>query len=239
MVRLTPNVLLDAPSYTNPEGARTLVLRNLSIPLLENLSVIGDINEVIDLTDNDLVNLGNFPPSLIKLKTLLVANNRIITIQDDFPNSVSHLESLSLISNNINSFNSLLPLKELKYLNNLSLIDNPIVSNEEDYRLFIIWLFPNLKILDFQKIKDFERDQSISLYGKDFKSQTNKAQELLQLTISSIDRQKSLNKTQEQVEKVLKKLTDEDKQKLKLELKNATSLVEIDRIENALRNGYI
>ncbi|ODQ58051.1 hypothetical protein WICANDRAFT_45418 [Wickerhamomyces anomalus NRRL Y-366-8] len=232
-MRLTPNVLLDAPSFINPQHERTLSLRSLKIPMIENFTVTKDVNEAIDLTDNDIKILGNFP-ILTRLKTLLLAKNRIQTIQDDFYTTVPMLESLSLISNSLASLSSLEPLKNCKRLKNLYILNNHI-SQQEHYRLFIIWLIPQLKVLDFMKIKDKERTQANELFGE-----VEEPTELAKTILNSKPKHILDNdKDDDQIKDVLKKLSEEDREKLKQQLKTATSLSEIDKIETALKNGYI
>ena len=52
----------------------------------------------------------------------------------------------------------------LEDLKTLSLVDNK-VTKVENYRAFVISLLPNLKILDFQKIKPREREEVEAAYG--------------------------------------------------------------------------
>jgi U2 small nuclear ribonucleoprotein A' len=233
-MRLTPNALLAATSTINTNGDRTLSLRSLQLPLLEHLSTLGDIHEVIDLTDNDIRILGNFP-LLLKVRTVLLARNRVSAIQHDVAQFLPQLESLSLVQNNVKSVKDLAPLRKLKRLHSLYLTDNE-VTKEENYRLLVIWLLPQLCVLDFNKIKNSEREQSSLLYGT-FENPPELAKSLFehQPVVQVMD----VDKETQQVEKVLKKLTPEEREVLKTELKNATSLDEIDRIENALKSGYL
>lgn len=232
-MRLNSNSLLACESRINTNGDRVLNLRSLQIPLLEHLDILGDIHEVIDLTDNDLRILGNFP-LLIKLRSLLIANNRITSIQRGLAQFIPQLESLSLISNNINSLSVLEPLKAFKNLHSLYLSNNGI-TNDENYRSFVVWLLPQLTVLDFQKIKQSERSASTEKFGT-FENPSDLAKSILNYSNSTII---EIDKSTQQVERVLKKLTNEEREILKEELKNASSLAEIDRIENTLKNGYI
>ncbi|CCH45666.1 putative U2 small nuclear ribonucleoprotein [Wickerhamomyces ciferrii] len=238
-MRFTPNIILDAPSFLNPDHERTLSLRGKKAPMIENFTVIKDVYEAIDLTDNDLRILGNLP-KLTRIKTLLVAKNRIQNIQDDFYTTVPKLTSLSLVSNKILNFKSLLPLKELKNLENLYLLNNPI-SQKDNYRLKIIWLLPSLKILDFNKIKESERTQAKNLFGDSITNINQIDSNFFNDDINNNNNNEDIDidHDEEQVHTILKKLTEEDRIALKEELKTATSLRQIDTIETALRNGYI
>jgi len=85
--------------------------------------------EAIDLTDNDIATLGNFPLSS-HLTTLLLARNRISNIQPTLSRSIPNLTILSLTQNRISNLADLEPLVALKKLTHLSLLDNPITSKE-------------------------------------------------------------------------------------------------------------
>jgi Leucine-rich repeat (LRR) protein len=85
--------------------------------------------EAIDLTDNDIAILGNFPLSP-HLTTLLLARNRISNIQPTLSRSIPNLTNLSLSQNRISNLVDLEPLVALKKLKHLSLLDNPITSKE-------------------------------------------------------------------------------------------------------------
>jgi U2 small nuclear ribonucleoprotein A' len=52
----------------------------------------------------------------------------------------------------------------LSRLVRLSLLDNPI-NKKENYRLYVIHKLPSLKLLDFSKVKQAERDAAAALYG--------------------------------------------------------------------------
>ena len=85
--------------------------------------------EAIDLTDNDIAILGNFPLSP-RLTTLLLARNRISNIQPALSRSIPNLTNLSLTQNRISNLADLEPLVALKKLKHLSLVDNPVTSKE-------------------------------------------------------------------------------------------------------------
>ena len=96
-------------------------------PRLQKVYLQGQ--EAIDLTDNDIATLGNFPLSS-HLTTLLLARNRISNIQPTLSRSIPNLTNLSLTQNRISNLADLEPLVALKKLTHLSLLDNPITSKE-------------------------------------------------------------------------------------------------------------
>lgn len=111
-----------------------------------------DQHDAIDLTDNSIVALANFP-LLRRLRTLLLANNHVSTVSPALHISLPNLTSLVLTNNNVSELGDLEPLKELKYLRYLSLMGNP-VKEKKWYREWLVWRIPSLRVLDFQRIRD-------------------------------------------------------------------------------------
>jgi Leucine-rich repeat len=120
-----------------------------------------DQHDAIDLTDNSIITLGNLP-LLKRLRTLLLANNRISAISPSIHLSVPNLTTLVLTNNNIVELGDLEPLKELKGLKYLSLMGNP-VREKKWYREWLAWRLPALRVIDFQRIRDKVRTTTIFL----------------------------------------------------------------------------
>ncbi|KAI9303327.1 leucine-rich repeat-domain-containing protein [Cunninghamella echinulata] len=149
-MKLTVDLINDSYTYINTLKDRELVLRDLKIPTIENLGGTKDLNDTIDFTNNDLRILGNFP-RLNRLKNLLLANNRISKIDTGLGQFLPELSTLILTNNDIEDLNEIDSLAELKKLQHLSLLDNPI-TKKENYRLYVIHKLPSLRVLDFNKI---------------------------------------------------------------------------------------
>lgn len=73
-------------------------------------------------------------------------------ISDTLIEQVPNMESLILTGNQMQELGDLDPLVSLKSLNTLSLLYNPVTSRPH-YRLYLVYKLPQLKLLDFQKIK--------------------------------------------------------------------------------------
>ncbi|CDK26455.1 unnamed protein product [Kuraishia capsulata CBS 1993] len=232
-MKLTSQVLAGAPSFLNPAGDRVLSLRGLRAPMIENLGETQDCYETIDFTDNDIRVLGNFPV-LIRLKTILIAKNRVNTIHASFPKSLPNIKSISLIANNITGLADLDALKECSKLENLYLGQNP-VTHTQNYRSWLIWRIPSLKVLDFEKVKDREREVAKALFGT-HDEPTKLANELTKIKATTAGPESKENK---QIDLMITKLTPEARAKLEEDLKKATTLAEIDRIETALKTGRL
>ncbi|KKA29920.1 hypothetical protein TD95_001482 [Thielaviopsis punctulata] len=244
-MRLTPDLIKSSLSYLNPLKERELDLRGPElianplwtrtghrIPNIENLGVAGP-HDSIDFTDNDIQTLGNFPLSP-RLTTLLLARNRISSIQPTVANSIPSLKSLVLASNNLQKLGDLEPLSVFKHLTHLVLMDNPI-TKLENYRYWVIRTCPTVRFLDYAKVKQAERERAAELFGS-IDVPTALASEILG------------NKSDGPVESsdaaptsklARMKLTDKEKLRLQDMIKNATTLEEIIKLEKILNEGRL
>jgi U2 small nuclear ribonucleoprotein A' len=111
-----------------------------------------DQHDAIDFTDNSITVLGNLP-LMRRLRTLHLSNNRIMSISPNIHLSCPGLSTLVLTNNNIQQLGDLEPLKELRHLQYLSLLGNP-VREQKYYRSWIIYRCKPLRVLDFTRIRD-------------------------------------------------------------------------------------
>lgn len=191
-------------------------------------------NDAIDLTDNDIAQLGNFPLQP-RLRTLFLAQNRISNIQANLSSSIPNLTTLVLTKNRISELADLDSLGGFKKLVHLTLKDNPVTS-KENYRLWIIWLCPSVRFLDFAKVRDTERRKATELFGT--------ADEPSELA-SKIKGMKSKgfvvptytngadSPSKERI------WTEEEKSKMRAAIKAASTLAEMARLEKDLAEGRI
>lgn len=185
---------------------------------------------MIDFTDNDIRVLGNLP-KLQRLKGLLLSRNRISHIQPAIASTLPNLESLVLTANSLSRLADLDALAEFSNLTHLILLDNPVTS-QQHYRSYVLWRCRSLRVLDFEKVKTKEREYADKLFGSP-ESPTPLALQIMgSKSVAIIDG--TLGEKQ-----MLRKLTEEDKENLRQTLKKASSLAEIEKIENALKSGYI
>ena len=73
-----------------------------------------------------------------------------------------NLTTLVLTNNNIAELGDLEPLKDVKSLQYLSLLGNP-VREKKWYREWLAWRIPSLRVLDFQRIRDKVRSITLHL----------------------------------------------------------------------------
>jgi U2 small nuclear ribonucleoprotein A' len=83
----------------------------------------------IDFTDNDIQVLGNFPLSP-RIRTLLLARNRVSVIQPALPTAIPNLRNLVLASNQLTDLTDLDVLGKFARLTHLVLMDNPVTKKE-------------------------------------------------------------------------------------------------------------
>ncbi|KAM7406677.1 hypothetical protein PAMP_001039 [Pampus punctatissimus] len=162
MVKLSAELIEQAAQYTNPVRDRELDLRGYKIPVLENLGATLDQFDTIDFSDNEVRKLDGFP-LLKRLKTLLMNNNRICRVGENLEQSLPGLTELVLTNNNIQELGDLDPLATVKTLTLLSLLRNP-VTNKKHYRLYVINKIPQIRVLDFQKVKLKERQEAEKMF---------------------------------------------------------------------------
>ncbi|KAL7275306.1 U2 snRNP complex subunit [Rhizina undulata] len=231
-MRLTTELIAGAPSYLNPVNDRELDLRGHKIPAIENLGVAGP-QDAIDFTDNDIQQLGNFPLSE-RLRTLMLARNRISTIQPTLATSLPNLTALVLTSNNLSELSDLEPLGKFPRLTHLSIMDNPVVRKEH-YRHWVIWKCPTVRFLDYQKVKDVERKQAKELFGT-AEEPSPLAAKIMGIKSRTFDIGGPANGG---AKEYTTKLTPAERKGIEARIRAAKSLEEVARLENELKDGTI
>lgn len=229
MVKLTAELIQNSMQYINPVKDRELDLRGYRIPEIENLGATGDQFDTIDFSDNDIRKLDGFP-YLKRLKCLLLNNNRIIRIGEHLEEYIPNLESLILTGNQIEDLGDIEPLTSLEKLTTLSLMHNPVTAKQH-YRLYVIYKLPQLKLLDFRKIKLKEHDEAKTL----FRSKKGK-----EIQKDIIKRSKTFipGGNMHNIAKS-KGLSDEEIRKIREAINRAGSLEEVERLQKILQSGQI
>lgn len=102
--------------------------------------------QMLTLNDCGIVSLENFPslPALIRLDMVFnsIPGAHLIHLAGS-----RHLQTLMLGANKVEKVGDLAPLKSLRQLLQLDLLNNPVV-NEAGYRAQVFSMFPSLSILD-------------------------------------------------------------------------------------------
>ncbi|XP_063699070.1 probable U2 small nuclear ribonucleoprotein A' [Culicoides brevitarsis] len=230
MVKLTPELINQSMQYINPVRDYELDLRGYKIPQIENMGATLDQFDTVDLSDNDIRKLENFP-YLPRMKNLLLNNNRITRIADDLAETLPGLQSVILTGNNLQELSDLKPLTKLQKLETLSLLTNPVTSKQH-YREYIAYKFPRLRLLDFRKIKMKERQAAIEFFentskGKNILREIAKKSKLAANAAVDENKPKKLSATPAEI------------QKIREAIRNASSLQEVERLTRLLQSGQI
>jgi len=231
MVKLTVDLIEGAGQYINPIRDRELDLRGYKIPVIENLGTTMDQFDCIDFSDNEIRKLDGFP-YLQRVKCLLLNNNRIVRIGESLELNLPRLDTLMLTNNSIQELADLEQLTSVKSLTMLSLLHNPVVTRR-NYREYVIHKFPNLRVLDFKKVKDKEREAAKKLFKtKEGKTQLKDISRKAKTFTPGDPLPEATNKTTNSAG-----LTPEQVRSLKTAIAKASSLDEIERLNQMLRNG--
>lgn len=231
MVKLTPDLIEGAGQYINPIRDRELDLRGYKIPVIENLGTTLDQFDCIDFSDNEIRKLDGFP-YLQRVKCLLLNNNRIVRIGEGLEMNLPNLSTLMLTNNSLQELADLEPLSSMKSLTMLSLLHNPVVTRR-NYREYVIHKFPSLRVLDFKKVKDKERQDAKAL----FKTREGKTQ------LKDIQRKAKTFTPGDALPEATNRntnaagLTPEQVRNIKSAIAKASSLDEIERLNQMLRAG--
>jgi len=128
-MRLSANILQSAEQRTNPLGEREILLRSLAIPAIEHLAVTRDQFDVVDMSNNHLCRLENFP-RLERLSCLYLGGNGIDYVDGkNLRRNVPCLKTLILTGNGVRGWNVISDLGAgCPKLEFLSLVGNPVTS---------------------------------------------------------------------------------------------------------------
>ena len=183
--------------------------------------------EAIDLSDNDVAKLDNFP-LLTHLRTLILNNNSISRIGPALATALPNLTHLVLTNNRLSSITDIHPLHALPRLTHLSLRLCPLTRTDH-YRLRVLQVLPRLKALDYARVTASERRESRERFG-DFAPQ--KAQEEPKVNVVETS-SGATRKTAADAE-AKQRLLQQQMKALIDAIESATSLDEIGRLEQQL-----
>lgn len=151
--KITAVLLKSRTGEFDLESILFLKLRGLGV---HDLGCIGEcINlERLDLSGNNITNLAPLV-SLRLLSVLNLSNNRISNLEP--LRSCDSLQNLNVAGNIINSIENLHCLVSLRKLENIRFKDNtynysnPVCRNSS-YRTVVLEMFPNIKVLDGERV---------------------------------------------------------------------------------------
>lgn len=238
-----PSPAFAPPNPTDPRGAITLTsnpapshptLTANKIAAIENMGATQNQFDAIDLSDNEIVKLEGFPP-LSRLHTLYLMNNRIARVGVDLSQQIPMLKALYLTNNRLKNLADLDPLKSCRRLTHLSLLGNP-VSKNPDYRLYAVYSLPALKVLDFRKVKQAEREAAEKKFGGKDGLKAREAAKTFEVGDVGVG---GGGDAAGAGESNVTGPTPQQLLALQAAIANAETLEEVARLENALSNGVM
>merc|ERR1712066_933178 len=165
---------------------------------------------------------------------LIFNNNRIVRVGEGLDLSLPNLQTLILTNNSIQELAELEPLGCLSKITMLSLLHNPVVTRR-NYREYVIHKFPNLRVLDFKKVKYQEREAAKALFKtKEGKTQLKDIQRKAKTFVPGEPLPEATNRTTNPAG-----LTPEQVRHIKTMIAKAGSLEEIERLNQMLRTGQM
>ncbi|KAI5305211.1 hypothetical protein KEM56_004999 [Ascosphaera pollenicola] len=153
--------------------------------------------------------------------------------------SIPGLATLVLTQNNIAELADLEPLRYLSRLTHLSILENP-VTRKEHYRLWVIWLVPSVRFLDYQKVRDAERGRAAELFGT-IEEPTDLAKNTLGVKSrvfdpSAIESGRGAGPAERAIRV---KLTPKERKRAEKLIREAKDLQTIARLEKELNEGRV
>ncbi|OEH74967.1 small nuclear ribonucleoprotein polypeptide a [Cyclospora cayetanensis] len=241
-MRLTVDLILQSPQYISPSKNWTLGLRGCQVDVIENLGATADHFECIDLSDNEIIKLQNFPP-LNRLTSLIVCNNRVSRIASDLFECLPNVVSLVLTNNRVTSFvfsppctdspdRNCICLSSAKKLERLVLTENPVCSTPY-YRSYVLFHLPNLRFFDFCRVRKEERDSANKQFGGEA------GRQLIEKIATPRQPPQTGVTTAPTVASEARGLKPQQLEAIKKAIAQASSLEEIAKLEAALKNGVM
>jgi U2 small nuclear ribonucleoprotein A' len=229
MVKITHDLISRCAQYLNAVREFQLDLRSYKITTIENLSSTNNQFSCIDLSDNSITKIPQLP-KLTNLRTLLLINNRITVIDPSYAECCPHLENLILTNNKINDIEQLENIAKCTSLIRVSLVDN-LITKLSCYRLYLIYLIPTLRVLDFQMVSNSERIQARELFGSD------KGKEMIMRIKEKKFHQEEDNEFIRAVEEI--RHNDKIKQAISNMIMKISDFEEFMQVENKIKTGEI
>eukprot|EP01087_Luapelamoeba_hula_P023687 TRINITY_DN8768_c0_g1_i1.p1 TRINITY_DN8768_c0_g1~~TRINITY_DN8768_c0_g1_i1.p1 ORF type:complete len:263 (-),score=72.62 TRINITY_DN8768_c0_g1_i1:95-883(-) len=225
MVRLTAELIQTSPNFLNAVRERELNLRGNKIVLIENLGATLNGFDTIDLNDNEIQKLENFP-LMPRLKTLYMFNNRVSSIATKLGEWLPNLDTLILAHNSLENLSDLDPLADLKgSLRSVVLAGNP-VAQKPSYRLYLIHLLPKLRMLDWSRVKAAEKKAARAMFrGEEVSAKLKEGEPSKTFVPGQPSNSSALSATEVEA--------------LKKAIANAKTLDEVQFLERSLQQGKL
>jgi len=155
-------------------------------------------------------------------------------IGENLEESLPALDSVIFTNNSIQELADVETLSTVKTLTMISFLHNPVVA-KPNYRLFVIHKFPNLRVLDFKKVREKDREEAKALFkskqGKDQLKEIKKRAKTFTPGAPLEGGGRPITNASG--------LTPDQVRNIKASIARATTLEEIERLNQMLRSGQI
>lgn len=112
-----------------------------------------------------------------------------------------------------------------------------VAELQQNYRYWILWRAPQIRFLDFQKVKEAEREKAKELFGT-VEAPTDLAQSIMAVrTNKPLSYNAPTTNGAGNAKKV--KITEKEKKKFEALVKKAKTLADVQRLEKAYSEGRL
>lgn len=108
----------------------------------------------------------------------------------------------------------------------------------QNYRYWLIWRIPSVRFLDFQRVKEPERQKAKELFGTESEP-TQLASKIMGIKSRTFDVPATQDGSAAPEKSMRVKLTDSEKKRVEKMIKEAKTMREIMRLERELNEGRI
>lgn len=159
-----------------------------------------------------------------------------------------------LTQNNVSELADLDALQGFSKLTHVSFMDNPVANKEvcfshrnlcyfltnilQHYRYYVLWRCPHIRFLDYQKVKDAERNKAVDLFGT-FESPTDLATSIMALRSGNLAGASNVQAINGVGKASKLKITENEKKRFEALVKKAKTLSEVQRLEKAFAEGRL
>uniref|UniRef100_A0A8C8VYV4 Small nuclear ribonucleoprotein polypeptide A' n=1 Tax=Peromyscus maniculatus bairdii TaxID=230844 RepID=A0A8C8VYV4_PERMB len=183
------------------------------IPVIENLGATLDQFDAIDFSDNEIRKLDALAGLEPAMETSLPFHFYFSRIGEGLDQALPCLTELILTNNSL-----------------VDILRNP-VTNKKHYRLYVIYKVPQVRVLDFQKVKLKERQEAEKMF---------KGKRGAQLAKDIARRSKTFNPGAGlPTDKKKGGPSAGDVEAIKNAIANASTLAEVERLKGLLQSGQI
>merc|ERR1711990_919318 len=229
MVKLTADVIAESAQHVNACRERELDLRGYKFAMIENLGATMNQYDSFMMNDNDVKKIENFP-YLPRLKVLYLANNRIRKIDSQTAQNIPNLKDINLTNNEFREFGDIKPLAEFEKLEYLVLVGSPIAA-QLNYRAFVIHTIPQLRVFDYKRITNKERQEAKALFGG---TDGKKPLQEMKTTFTPGGELDAVIKSRKKTG-----MSEDEKRRIKEAILSAKSLEEVEMLQQQLQMGHV